>query len=90
MFITLETDGRLQLPPSVVETLSLREGALLDCKVNQGIVFLTPAKSCNTDDFPPERGFFRIMLWFIYPVLERKARSHSRQKGLGNAGVFVR
>ena len=89
MFVKLENDGRLQLPPSVVETLSLREGALLDCQINQRMVFLMPAKSCNTDDFPPGQGLFYLMLRLIFPVLERKTCPHSRQKGLGNTGVSV-
>lgn len=89
MFVKLENDGRLRLPPSVVEMLSLREGALLDCQINQRIVLLTPAKSCNTDDFSPKQGLLHLMLRLICPVLERKACPHSWQKGLGNAGVSV-
>lgn len=89
MFVKLENDGRLRLPSSIVEMLSLREGALLDCRTDQRIIFLMPVKHCNTDDFSPGRGPLYLMLWLLCPVLERKPCSHSRQKGHGNPGVFV-
>lgn len=53
MVIKLENGGRLRLPPSVVEALSLRDSALLDCRIDQKTVLLTPMELCGTDDFPP-------------------------------------
>ena len=54
MFVKLENGGRLRLPPSVVEALSLREGALLDCRIHQRTVLLSPARTRNAEDFSPQ------------------------------------
>lgn len=53
MVIKLENGGRLRLPSSAVEALGLREGALLECRVERKTVLLTPAELCGADDFPP-------------------------------------
>lgn len=73
--ITLEKDGMLRLPKSLLTQMALKTGDKLRCYLENQTLCLTPEKSCHPASSPPHR---RVP--FTPPVLGRfasiAAKSH--------------
>lgn len=66
--ITLEKDGMLQLPKSLLTQMALKTGDNLRCYLENQTLCLTPEKNCNPASSPPYRR-----APFTPPVLGRSA-----------------
>lgn len=66
--ITLEKDGMLRLPKSLLTQMALKTGDNLLCYLENQTLCLTPEKNCDPASSPPHR---RVP--FTPPVLGRSA-----------------
>lgn len=89
MTIKVEPGGRLYLPDSITQGLSLQDGDWLECRMEDNALILTPVNLRSTGAFPPRTRPCHCLFRLLFPVLGGAAGPDPRPQSHGNPGTAL-